>query len=145
MARDVRSSRVDATEDETDKQVDPGQGERQDAGGEAEPIVIRKYANRRLYNMAESSYVTLEDIAGLVRDGAEFGVFDAKTGEDITTSVLLQIIVEEEASGTHLLPVGFLGELIRLYDDPNEAIVPDYLDAAMAALRENLEIGRAHV
>ncbi|HLS18546.1 MAG TPA: polyhydroxyalkanoate synthesis repressor PhaR, partial [Paracoccaceae bacterium] len=115
-----------------------------DEDGAPEPIVIRKYANRRLYNMAESSYVTLEDIAELVRDGADFGVFDAKSGEDITSSVLLQIIVEEEANGKQLLAPGFLSELIRLYDDPSQAIVPDYLDAAMAALRENLETFRRH-
>lgn len=131
------------------KDDDRKTGEREDGApaesdGAPEPIVIRKYANRRLYNMAESSYVTLEDIAELVRDGAEFGVFDAKSGEDITSSVLLQIIVEQETSGQELLPPGFLSELIRLYDDPGHAIVPDYLNAAMAALRENLETFRRH-
>ncbi|HLS18640.1 MAG TPA: polyhydroxyalkanoate synthesis repressor PhaR, partial [Paracoccaceae bacterium] len=134
------------TENSGEKPLEPGEGDPADADedGAPEPIVIRKYANRRLYNMAESSYVTLEDIAELVRDGADFGVFDAKSGEDITSSVLLQIIVEEEASGKQLLAPAFLSELIRLYDDPSQAIVPDYLDAAMAALRENLETFRRH-
>lgn len=112
--------------------------------GEPEPIVIRKYANRRLYNMAESSYVTLDDLAQLVRDGEDFGVFDAKSGEDITGSVLLQIIVEQEAGEQQLLPIGFLRELISLYDDPIQAILPDYLDAAMQALLENRDTLRRH-
>lgn len=140
----MNDTKDDDTKNDTEKQVEQGAGDPADADDAPEPIIIRKYANRRLYNMAESSYVTLEDIAELVRNGEDFGVFDAKSGEDITSSVLLQIIVEEEANGKQLLAPAFLSELIRLYDDPSQAIVPDYLDAAMAALRENLETFRRH-
>ena len=107
--------------------------------GEPNKIVIKKYANRRLYNTAKSSYVTLDDLAGMVRDGEDFGVFDAKTGDDITRSVLTQIIVEEEAKDQNMLPTGFLRELIRLYGDPLQGVVPGYLDAAMEAFNRNQE------
>lgn len=102
-------------------------------------IVIKKYANRRLYNTAKSSYVTLDDLAKMVRDGDDFAVFDAKSGEDITRSVLTQIIVEEESKDQNMLPTNFLRELIRLYGDPLQVAVPGYLDAAMDAFNRNQE------
>ena len=92
----------------------------QDRGGDAraaKPAVVKKYANRRLYNTATSSYVTLTSSSQMVREGEEFVVFDAKTGEDITRSVLTQIILEEDSKGRNLLPIGFLRHLIGFYDD----------------------------
>ena len=109
---------------------------KKNAGG-ADSIVIKKYANRRLYNTAKSSYVTLDDLAKMVRLGEEFAVFDAKSGEDITRSVLTQIIVEEEAKDQNMLPTQFLRELIRLYGDPLQHAVPGYLEAAMDAFNRN--------
>jgi polyhydroxyalkanoate synthesis repressor PhaR len=109
------------------------------AEGEGPKIVIKKYANRRLYNTAKSSYVTLDDLAKMVRAGEDFVVFDAKTGEDITRSVLTQIIVDEEAGEQNMLPTNFLRELIRLYGDPLQGMVPSYLDAAMDAFSRNQE------
>ena len=108
-----------------------------DGSGGTEKIVIKKYANRRLYNTAKSSYVTLDDLAKMVRLGEDFSVFDAKTGEDITRSVLTQIIVEEEAKDQNMLPTQFLRELIRLYGDPLQHAVPGYLEAAMEAFNRN--------
>ena len=102
-------------------------------------IVIKKYANRRLYNTRKSSYVTLDDLSKMVRDGEDFAVFDAKSGEDITRSVLTQIIVEEEGKEQNMLPTNFLRELIRLYGDPLQGVVPSYLDAAMQAFSRNQE------
>ncbi|MFT0892012.1 polyhydroxyalkanoate synthesis repressor PhaR [Pseudochelatococcus sp. G4_1912] len=96
---------------------------------EKKPTVIKKYANRRLYHTGTSTYVTLEDLAGMVRVGEDFVVFDAKSGEDITRSVLAQIIFEEEGKeGQSLLPVAFLRQLIRFYGDSVEALVPSYLE-----------------
>ena len=106
-------------------------------------IVIKKYANRRLYNTAKSSYVTLDDLSKMVRDGEDFAVFDAKSGEDITRSVLTQIIVEEESKEQNMLPTKFLRELIRLYGDPLQGIVPGYLDASMEAFNRNQDRMRA--
>lgn len=94
-------------------------------------IKIKKYANRRLYNTATSSYVTLEDLAQMVRGGQEFIVHDAKTGDDITRSVLTQIIFELEAKGQNLLPIKFLRHLITLYGDSLQSFVPSYLDMSM--------------
>lgn len=97
-----------------------------------EPTVIKKYANRRLYHTGTSSYVTLEDLAGLVRAGEDFVVYDAKSGEDITRSVLAQIIFDEEAKdGQNLLPITFLRQLIRFYGDSMQALVPRYLEFSM--------------
>lgn len=97
-----------------------------------EPTVIKKYANRRLYHTGTSSYVTLEDLAGLVRGGEDFVVYDAKSGEDITRSVLAQIIFDEEAKdGQNLLPITFLRQLIRFYGDSMQALVPRYLEFSM--------------
>ena len=106
-------------------------------------IVIKKYANRRLYNTAKSSYVTLDDLSKMVRDGEDFSVFDAKSGDDITRSVLTQIIVEEESKEQNMLPTKFLRELIRLYGDPLQTIVPGYLDASMEAFNQNQDQMRA--
>ena len=100
-------------------------------------ITIKKYANRRLYNTATSSYVTLEHLAQMVRDGQEFVVHDAKTGDNITHQVLTQIIVEEEAKGQTMLPIGFLRQLIRLYGDSLQAFVPRYLETSMDNFSRN--------
>ena len=107
------------------------------ASGDDGPIIIKKYANRRLYNTATSSYVTLDHLCGMVQEGAEFIVYDAKTGADITRSVLTQIIVEEEAKGENLLPIKFLRQLIGLYGDSMRWLVPDYLDHMMEAFTAN--------
>jgi len=100
-------------------------------------VVIKKYANRRLYDTESSSYITLDRLAEMVREGREFEVVDAKTGEDITRQVLTQIIVEEEARGSTMLPVNFLKQLIGLYGNSMQAVVPQYLDAAMDAFKRN--------
>lgn len=106
-------------------------------GGEA-PITIKKYANRRLYNTATSSYVTLDHLCQMVKDGVEFVVYDAKTGEDITRSVLTQIIVEEEAKGENLLPIGFLRQLISFYGDSMQKfLLPQYLEFMMQSFEKN--------
>jgi polyhydroxyalkanoate synthesis repressor PhaR len=97
-------------------------------------VVIKKYANRRLYNTSTSTYVTLDDLAQMVKQGTEFAVYDAKTGEDITRSVLTQIIFEEESKGTNLLPINFLRQLIRFYGDSMQAFVPGYLEMSLQTL-----------
>jgi polyhydroxyalkanoate synthesis repressor PhaR len=103
-----------------------------------EPVTIKKYANRRLYNTATSSYVTLDHLADMVKHGQEFNVYDAKTGEDITRSVLTQIIFEEEGKGgQQLLPIQFLRQLIRFYGDSMQALVPGYLNLSMDSLAKN--------
>ena len=105
-----------------------------------EKVVIQKYANRRLYNTATSSYVTLDDLSRMVKQRADFVVYDAKTGEDITRAVLTQIIVEEEGkSGQNLLPISFLRQLIGLYGDSMQWLVPRYLDHAMSSFAHNQE------
>jgi polyhydroxyalkanoate synthesis repressor PhaR len=105
----------------------------------ARPVVVKKYANRRLYNTEASSYVTLEDLATMVRQGRDFVVYDAKTGEDITRSVLTQIIVEEEAKGQNLLPNNFLRQLISYYGDSLQFLVPRYLEHSMESFARNQE------
>ena len=108
-------------------------------GGDG-PITIKKYANRRLYNTATSSYVTLEHLRDMVKEGVEFSVFDAKTGEDITRSVLAQIIFEEEGKqGQTMLPISFLRQLIKFYGDRLQAFVPSYLEMSMEGLAKNAE------
>ena len=102
-------------------------------------VVIKKYANRRLYNTATSTYVTLDDLARMVRDGINFTVADAKSGEDITRSVLTQIIFEEENKGQNLLPINFLRQLIRFYGDSMQAFVPSYLEFSIDALTREQE------
>src|ERR1700724_89472 len=105
-----------------------------------EPIVIKKYANRRLYNTGTSTYVTLEDLAGMVKSGEDFIVYDAKTGEDITRSVLTQIIFEQEnKGGQNLLPITFLRQLIRFYGDSMQMLVPRYLEVSIDSLTREQE------
>src|SRR5918999_2331373 len=100
-----------------------------------EPVIIKKYANRRLYNTGTSTYVTLEDLAGMVKAGEDFVVYDAKTNEDITRSVLAQIIFEQEGKeGQNLLPINFLRQLIRFYGDSMQMLVPRYLEASIDSL-----------
>jgi polyhydroxyalkanoate synthesis repressor PhaR len=102
------------------------------------PITIKKYANRRLYNTATSSYVTLDHLAQMVKEGTDFVVYDAKSGEDITRSVLTQIIVEEESKGgQNLLPIGFLRQLIGFYGDSLGGLVPRYLEHSMQSFATN--------
>jgi polyhydroxyalkanoate synthesis repressor PhaR len=102
---------------------------------EKEPITIKKYANRRLYNTGTSTYVTLEDLAAMVKTGEDFVVFDAKTGEDITRSVLAQIIFEQEnKEGQSLLPIAFLRQLIRFYGDSMQMLVPRFLEQSIESL-----------
>jgi polyhydroxyalkanoate synthesis repressor PhaR len=100
----------------------------------ANAVVIKKYANRRLYNTATSTYVTLDDLAEMVKKGTDFVVYDAKTGDEITRSVLTQIIFEEESKGQNLLPIKFLRQLIHFYGDSMQAFVPGYLEMSLESL-----------
>ena len=105
-----------------------------------EPITIKKYANRRLYNTGTSTYVTLEDLAAMVKAGEDFVVYDAKSGEDITRSVLAQIIFEQEnKEGQNLLPINFLRQLIRFYGDSMQMLVPRYLEVSLESLTREQE------
>jgi polyhydroxyalkanoate synthesis repressor PhaR len=126
--------------DQTGQAEQAGAAETQTA-----PVVIKKYANRRLYNTAASSYVTLDHLSDMVREGVDFVVLDAKTGEDITRSVLTQIIFEQESRGQNLLPVQFLRRLIRFYGDQMQGFLPPYLELSMESfskaqdkMRENI-------
>jgi polyhydroxyalkanoate synthesis repressor PhaR len=105
-------------------------------------VTIKKYANRRLYDTESSAYITLDRLAAMIREGRDFEVVDAKTGEDITHQVLTQIIVDEESRGSTMLPVNFLRQLIGLYGGSMESTVPQYLDAAMDAFSKNQEAMR---
>lgn len=106
----------------------------------ADPVTIKKYANRRLYNTGTSTYVTLEDLATMVKDGEDFLVYDAKSGEDITRSVLAQIIFEQEnKEGQNLLPTAFLRQLIRFYGDSMQMLVPRYLEASIESFTQQQE------
>jgi polyhydroxyalkanoate synthesis repressor PhaR len=107
--------------------------------------IVKKYANRRLYNTATSSYVTLDELSQMVRRGEDFAVFDAKTSEDITRSVLTQIILEEDSKGRNLLPIGFLRQLIGFYDDQLHAFLPRYLELSMENFARNQEQIRTYV
>ncbi|HLG87444.1 MAG TPA: polyhydroxyalkanoate synthesis repressor PhaR [Alphaproteobacteria bacterium] len=109
------------------------------------PVTIKKYANRRLYNTATSSYVTLDHLCQMVKDGVDFVVYDAKTGEDITRQVLTQIIVEEEGKGQNLLPISFMRKLISFYGDNMQAFVPGYLDYSMQTFSRNQERMREYI
>jgi len=102
-----------------------------------EPIVIKKYANRRLYNTQSSSYITLEDLSRMTREGVDFQVLDAKTGKDITHQILTQIIMEEESHGEQMLPISFLRQLIAMYGNSMQAMMPHYLEASMDNFRAN--------
>jgi polyhydroxyalkanoate synthesis repressor PhaR len=110
---------------------------------EAPPVVVKKYANRRLYNTESSSYITLDNLAEMVRQGRDFVVYDAKSGDDITRSVLTQIIVEEEGKGHNLLPTTFLRQLIGFYGGSMQGLVPRYLEHAMTAFAQQQEQMRA--
>ena len=111
-----------------------------------EPITIKKYANRRLYNTGTSTYVTLEDLASMVKAGEDFVVYDAKTGEDITRSVLTQIIFEQEnKEGQNLLPINFLRQLIRFYGDSMQMLVPRYLEVSIDSLTREQEKFREQI
>jgi polyhydroxyalkanoate synthesis repressor PhaR len=116
--------------------MDPHAAHKDPAAEKKEPVVIKKYANRRLYNTDTSTYVTLDDLAAMVKSGRDFVVFDAKTGDDLTHSVLTQIIVEQESRmGTQtLLPIPFLRQLIRFYGDGIERLVPSYLQISLDTL-----------
>ena len=111
----------------------------QESSDKQNPVVIKKYANRRLYNTETSTYVTLDDLAQMVRSDRDFQVFDAKSGDDLTHSVLTQIIVEQESRGQTLLPVPFLRQLIRFYDDGIARMVPGYLQFSLEALAKEQE------
>ena len=108
----------------------------------SDKVTIKKYANRRLYDTESSAYITLDRLAQMVRDGREFEVVDAKTGEDITRHVLTQIIVDEESRGSTMLPLNFLKQLIGLYGNSMQNFVPQYLEAAMDALKTNQSAAR---
>ena len=117
----------------------------QNGGDSKAPVTIKKYANRRLYNTATSSYVTLDNLCQMVKDGIDFVVYDAKSGDDITRPVLTQIIVEEEGKGQHLLPISFLRQLIGFYGDSLQAVVPGYLEQSMSAFADNQERMRNYI
>ena len=110
-----------------------------------QPTTIKKYANRRLYNTATSSYVTLDHLSAMVKQGIDFVVQDAKTSEDITRSVLTQIIFEEESKGQNLLPINFLRQLIRFYGDSLQVLVPGYLEMSMESFSKNGEQMRQYM
>ena len=103
------------------------------AASEQKPVVVKKYANRRLYNTESSSYITLDSLATMIRQSRDFVVYDAKTGEDITRGVLTQIIVEEESKGRAILPTAFLRQIIGFYGDSLQQFVPPYLEQAMSS------------
>ncbi|MGL4542934.1 MAG: polyhydroxyalkanoate synthesis repressor PhaR [Polymorphobacter sp.] len=107
------------------------------AAAAAAPVIIKKYANRRLYNTESSSYITLDHLGTMTREGRDFLVVDAKTGDDITRSVLTQIIMDEEGRGQTMLPVPFLRQLISMYGDSMQSMVPHYLEASMEAFAKN--------
>ena len=116
-----------------------------DAGPKSAPVVIKKYANRRLYNTATSAYVTLDHLSQMVKEKIDFVVYDAKTGEDITRPVLTQIIVEEESKGQTLLPIPFLRQLISFYGDSLQGVVPQYLEMSMTQFARNQEQMRSYM
>ncbi len=106
-------------------------------GGGKTPVIIKKYANRRLYNTRSSSYITLDDLARMTRENIDFQVLDAKTGNDITHGILTQIIMDEEASGEQMLPLSFLRQLIGMYGNQMQSLMPPYLEASMQNFRDN--------
>ena len=107
------------------------------SGSEDDVVIIKKYANRRLYDTESSSYITLDRLAEMVRQKRQFKVVDAKSGEDLTRGVLAQIIMDEEARGATMLPVNFLRQLISMYGDQMQSVVPQYLEASLEALQRN--------
>ena len=123
--------------------ADPVQTLPENRVGEKPPVVVKKYANRRLYNTESSSYITLDNLAEMVRQGRDFVVYDAKSGDDITRGVLTQIIVEEEGKGQNLLPTNFLRQLIGFYGGSMQGLVPKYLEHAMSSFAQQQEQMRA--
>jgi polyhydroxyalkanoate synthesis repressor PhaR len=119
--------------------ADPVQTETETRTTESLPVVVKKYANRRLYNTESSSYITLDNLAEMVRQGRDFVVYDAKTGDDITRGVLTQIIVEEEGKGQNLLPTEFLRQLIGFYGGSMQGLLPKYLEHAMTTFSQQQE------
>ena len=115
----------------------------QGSSNPGEKVVIKKYANRRLYNTASSSYVTLEHLSEMVKQGVDFVVYDAKTNEDITRTVLTQIIFEEESQGQSLLPIQFLRQLIGFYGNSMQAFLPSYLELSLSSFAQQQERLRA--
>jgi polyhydroxyalkanoate synthesis repressor PhaR len=113
--------------------------------GEQKVAIVKKYANRRLYNTGSSRYVTLDDLSQMVRQGQHFVVHDAKTGEDLTRSILTQIILEEDGKGRNLLPISFLRQLISFYDDSLRAFLPRYLELSMENFAGNQEQIRRYI
>ncbi|MEZ5744547.1 MAG: polyhydroxyalkanoate synthesis repressor PhaR [Sphingomonadaceae bacterium] len=107
------------------------------ASANDDAVIIKKYANRRLYNTQSSSYITLDHLATMTREGVDYKVLDAKSGKDITHQILTQIIMEEEANGEQMLPVGFLRDLISMYGNKMQSLMPHYLEASMANFRKN--------
>src|SRR3954470_22945097 len=124
--------------DTTGASADSSKGAQGGASG-GERVVIKKYANRRLYNTASSSYVTLEHLSEMVKQGVDFVVYDAKTNEDITRPVLAQIIFEEESRGQNLLPIQFLRQLIRFYGDSMQTFLPSYLEMSLNSFTQQQE------
>ena len=122
------------------RRVDPEQQSHSD-----NVAIVKKYANRRLYNTKTSSYVTLDELSQMVRRSEDFVVYDAKSGEDITRSVLTQIILEEDSKGRNLLPIGFLRQLISFYDDQLHAFLPRYLEVSMENFARHQDQIRAYV
>src|ERR671919_1628141 len=112
---------------------------------EQKVAVVKKYANRRLYNTGSSRYVTLDDLSRMVRQGQHFVVYDAKTGDDLTRSILTQIILEEDSKGRNLLPINFLRQLIAFYDDSLRAFLPRYLELSMENFARNQEQIRRYI
>ena len=107
------------------------------ASANDDQVIIKKYANRRLYNTRSSSYITLDHLATMTREGVDYKVLDAKSGKDITHQILTQIIMEEEANGEQMLPVSFLRDLIGMYGNKMQGLMPHYLEASMANFRKN--------
>src|ERR1700704_3498047 len=119
--------------------ADPALKEPEPGATQVPPVVVKKYANRRLYNTESSSYITLENLADMVRLGRDFVVYDAKSGDDITRGVLTQIIGEAEGKGKQLLPINLLRQLIGLYGGSMQGLVPKYLEHAMASFAQQQE------
>jgi polyhydroxyalkanoate synthesis repressor PhaR len=115
------------------------------AAANTDRVIIKKYANRRLYNTKSSAYVTLEHLSEMVKDGTDFVVYDAKSGDDITRSVLTQIIFDEESRGQNLLPIQFLRQLIRFYGDSMQAFLPSYLELSLDSFTRQQERMRGQV
>lgn len=132
------------TEGRTDARAE-GKDAKQDGARGEHPVIVKKYANRRLYNTKTSAYVTLDNLAGMVREGQDFVVVDAKSGDDLTRSVLAQIIFEQESRGETMLPVPFLRRLIGMYGDNMQSFVPSYLEASMDAFAKNQDAMRKSV